>query len=147
MICTKWLNLSSTGPIFFSWRQSPLWLKKKEKKVQQETCFEFNWITTGGKYRRDEITDGVWIPHGTRAASCHTFILQNLTPWHRWTPSWRDPLSHSSPQPREHFSLDYCMWLGAIRALSSSPGSVSDVFISVWLLSGELAVWEAVDWC
>lgn len=51
------------------------------------------------------------------------------------------------PISRERLGVNNSMWLGTICALPNGLGWVSDVFISVWLLSGELAVWAALARC
>lgn len=62
------------------------------------------------------------------------------TPWHLWNYQ----VFHTAPISRELLGVNNSMWLGTLCAPPNGLGSVSDVFISVWLLSGELAVWAAL---
>lgn len=65
--------------------------------------------------------------------------FNNPTPWHVCYQGFI-----TAPISREHLDVNNCMWLGTICPVPSGFGRVSDVFISVWLLSGELAVWAAL---
>lgn len=50
----------------------------------------------------------------------------------------------TEPIIREHLPVNNSMWLGTLCVLLDGLGSVLDVFISVWLLSGKATVWAAL---